>query len=455
MNPRQKLTQTAEAIIESKINESASKPIVTISELLILIRAGKIQNIDDGAVNYSPYGLLPILRLTRNSNEILVTYLINDGLNGVYFHDLCELSKTHLNVAKELIRLYFEAIDKQFHYEQNRLLQNFFSNASYQDLLRISSKHFLWASISLPAIIKFNPPFLKDTANDLIEEKYCTTTNVFEKHLNIDLKEAISQSRYQSQPKCEGYWKDEYRNEAAYNLAFSKRAQLNTTEDKKQLLETLQKMTLEEKINDSYRLPVPETKPWQGQEALIECLAELEKRSLLHGQAQETQIRNRISIIIPSHKANTLDLLEFHIIQHSRTGFAMPRLPSLNPEQKRIDNSGSEFRIKLSNGKYLSWTDALINYIKYYNIIPSKEFLENFQQFLLDCKTKHIPKTQYLRYELAKARSTIINPKTTALLGAAIGLLFFKDTRHTAAGAVFGYVGGALANTISYYRSKK
>ncbi len=142
------------------------------------------------------------------------------------------------------------------------------------------SKDFLLGATSFSEILECNPPFVKEAVKCYIDEQ-CRFTDIFAKHQDIDLKHAISESRYKTQAEVEGYWKDNFHNENAYKLALSAKGKINSLEEKEQLFAKLQEIILrEEKISDSHRLPVPEVKSCISSHKILECLTFLQSRAL-------------------------------------------------------------------------------------------------------------------------------------------------------------------------------
>jgi len=66
-----------------------------------------------------------------------------------------------------------------------------------------------------------------------------------------------------------------------------------------------------------------------------------------------------------------------------------------------------EFSIQLKDGRNFAWTQALKWYVRDYNIVPSREFLSQFTDFLKECQEHHLPQYEQLQIFIKKLASDV------------------------------------------------
>ena len=194
------------------------------------------------------------------------------------------------------------------------------------------------------------------------------------KPFNELLRETGLFSFYKFQPECEGYW-DNSINEEIYQYAKSlplaadvrvwSQDNLTKLRDK---IASFKLKILEDKsqeIDEHHRYPMPEIKPWPGKDQFLRYLLTFEMMgiSLNRGDDEESELRKNIIYIYYK-------------------GYASARLPIKDLEGAYVDGGTGEYRTILPSGKKIGWTEALYYYVQQYNVIPSQEFLNNFQELI-------------------------------------------------------------------------
>jgi len=266
---------------------------------------------------------------------------------------------------------------------------------SYPALVQIFVQHLLSGSSFEAA-----PSIFDDFAFCLAEEMSCIPDILLQ---SPDLADAEDKTRYQSMPKepsvcyvrvgyesekhnakIEGYWRKANK-ERPSDLD---KKQSFTAEN---IMQAQKLILLRDRPTETYQHPVPESASWKNQEALINCLQAFQHIAEINERmpSLRTILRSRI----PMDIFDKLLISDVHHAVFDINHFEL--LPVASKDDKACV-------VKLNDGDVLVWTHVLLDYIKAYNVIPAKEFLQKFKSLLHRCQTTYRDAANELSKYLAK-----------------------------------------------------
>lgn len=380
----------------SKKNNTSSKSSSQYKSYTISQLIGFMDDLTD---YINPIGLTE----KKSGEEFIIRHKELSDFQGCRLSDFLQLSMCDIFPASFMFERFLSAIQvalrnaapQQLEWEKKQLtesMKSFFGNFSYEEIKQLGSPQFIrkivmqlipkeksiydYVDSSLYSLLP-NLPTPSFVQGYQIEcaNKYCEIPKVLLKE--VDLKAAMELSSYDSNDPIEGYWADP--DEEILTLAGNKNVPLSNIR--------ASILNKKEKNNSNWRYPVPCETPWPGKTEFLECLHALEEIS-----------RNVDKKIMVENKKMILNLFKDSSDKtKKRAGVFLNMLLSGNVEARQphgpaaerlpLENKGStETVIKLKNGKILAWTAAYGEYVKNYNIVPSRNFLVLFQAMLKDCR---------------------------------------------------------------------
>ena len=293
-------------------------------------------------------------------------------------------------IDSPILEFFNNAIHKSTITEQEKAFQHFFQDTHFLEIYEdakdkprvIKIMMILYWRCKNTEYFKANIPIIFLEFADFLAHELIKIPDIL--LTDIDLDAALEDCEYQAIPNhpssyeddiTEGYWKENYVNQAVYQEAKARRANGPLSAHDLGYLREL--VIRDENPNEKHRYPIPRSAPWSQLDKVVAILVALENIKPYRD--------NSYLLDILSLRVHDLALLK------NTLGISMEILVFMGPSRKRLPfnnekSNGITYSLELPDKTRIKWTPFLTAYIENYNIKPSREFLHRLTYVLQCCR---------------------------------------------------------------------